>query len=82
MEPEIVFNEEKFKKGVFCLINSWPVLILAIENGWINENNQKFRESEEISENNKKKNWFQSNEEIVQNFTEDLAKYILGFSLI
>lgn len=79
MEPEKeIFNEEKFKRGVFSLINSWPVLILAIENGWINENNKKLRDSNEISEKNKKKNWFQTNEEIVENFSQELTDYILG----
>lgn len=79
MEPEKeIFNEEKFKRGVFSLINSWPVLILAIENGWINENNKKLRDSNEISEKNRKKNWFQTNEEIVENFSQELTDYILG----
>lgn len=73
------FDGEKFKSGIFYLINSWPVLLLSIENGWINENNQKLRNSTEVSENSKKKTWFQSNDEIIKNFSEDLTKYILGF---
>jgi len=76
---EPIFNEEKFKKGVFYLINSWPVLLLSIENGWINENNKKLINSNEIAENKKKKNWFQTDEEIINNFSEELSKYILGF---
>ena len=79
-EPK--FNEEKFKNGVFYLINSWPVLLLSIENGWINENNQKLRNSKEISENSKKKTWFQSSEEIIKNFSEDLSNYILGYLIL
>ena len=75
---ETKFDEEKFKTGVFYLINSWPVLLLAIENGWINENNQKLRNSNEISENTKKKTWYQNDEEIIKTFSEDLCQYILG----
>jgi len=75
---EIKFDEGKFKTGVFYLISSWPVLLLSIENGWMNENNQKLRNSKEISENTKKKSWFQTDEEIIKNFSEELCQYILG----
>lgn len=75
---EVKFDENKFKEGVFYLLSSWPVLRLAIENGWINDNNEKFRNSKEISENSKKKSWFQSEEEITKSFADELSQYILG----
>lgn len=74
--PEIDFDEAKFRKGVLYLIDAWPVLTMARENGWAKKNNAKMKA--QANQNEQSKYWISDQDQLLEFFANELAEYTLS----
>ena len=74
--PEIEFDEPKFRKGVLYLLDAWPVLTMARENGWAKKNNAKMKA--QANQNEQSKYWISDQDQLLEFFANELAEYTLS----
>jgi hypothetical protein len=68
--------EKKFREGVKLIMEHWPALSIAVENGWASKYKRKY--ANDLPRNER----FKTDEEYRAQFVDEICKFVLGTTFI